>query len=149
MCYRALGACYNARGDYNQGISYQLRAAELFRTYSQYSYYNEIALIWGTYAEWGNGARALPYLQQAVRWPGTNPINWAYLNRNIAGVYHRQGRYPEALRYTAIALRPRTPRDTVAAADQVLGLVQQSAVLLALGQVAAVPSLLHRAQHLA
>lgn len=149
MCYRALGAYHNAQGDYNQGISYQLRAAELFRTYSQYSYYNEVAIIGGTYAEWGNGARALPYLQQAVRWPGTSPINWAYLNRNIAGVYQRQGRYPDALRYAAVALRPRMPRDTVAAADQALGLVQQSAVLLALNRVAAVPSLLQRAQRLA
>ncbi|WP_051718343.1 ATP-binding protein [Hymenobacter sp. IS2118] len=149
MCYRALGAHYSARGDYNQGISYQLRAAELFRTYSNYWYYNEIGLIGGTYAEWGNGARALPYLQQAVRWPGTGPSNWAYLNRKIVGVYQRQGRYPEALRYTAIALRPRTPTDTVAAADQALGLVQQSAVLLALGRVAAVAPLLQRAQHLA
>ena len=149
MCYRALGAYYNAQGDYNQGISCQLRAAELFRTYSDYSYYNEIAVIGGTYAEWGNGARALPYLQQAVRWPGTSPINWAYLNRNIATVYQRQGRYPAALRYTAIALRPRTPGDTVVAADQALGLVQQSAVLLALGRLATIAPLLTRAQHLA
>jgi signal transduction histidine kinase len=67
----------------------------------------------------------------------------------LPGVYQRQGRYPEALRYAAVALRPRTPRDTVAAADQALGLVQQSAGLLALNRVAAVPSLLQRAQRLA
>jgi signal transduction histidine kinase len=53
------------------------------------------------------------------------------------------------LRYAAVALRPRTPRDTVAAANQALGLVQQSAVLLALNRVVAVPSLLQRAQRLA
>ncbi|ALW86698.1 hypothetical protein AUC43_17395 [Hymenobacter sedentarius] len=148
MCYRALAGYYVSRGDYNQAISYELRATELFRTFYNFWYYNEIYVIGANYASWGNSARALSYLQQGLNWPGILPSGWRFVNRNIAGIYFRQGRYPLALRYATLALRPRTPSDTLLAAELALGLVQRSAVLLALGRVGEVPPLLQHAQHL-
>ena len=149
VCYRAFGGYYQSRGDYNQAISYELRAAELFRTFSNFRYYNEISVIGANYAAWGNSTRALPYLQQSASWSDTNPENGRFVNRNIASIYLQQGRYLLALRHATLALRPRTPTDTVSAAGLTCGLVQQSAVLLALGRVAEVPPLLRHAQHLA
>ncbi|MCC3154593.1 ATP-binding protein [Hymenobacter sp. BT770] len=147
-CHRGLGGYYLSRGDYNQAISHELRAVELFRTVSKYMYYNEMRVIGANYAAWGNGARALHYLQQGANWSGTPPSSERYVTRTIASIYLQQGRYPLALRYATQALRPRTPADTVSAADRAAGLVQQSAVLLALGRQGEVPALLQYAQHL-
>ncbi|HEX8326234.1 MAG TPA: ATP-binding protein [Hymenobacter sp.] len=147
-CYRVLGGYYGSQGDYNQGISYRLRATELYRNFSNFWHYNEIGVIGAQYADWGNSARALPYLQQAASWRGVRTGSWAFLNRSIASIYQRQGRYALALRYTTLALRPRTPSDTVAASEKAVGLVQQSAVLLALGRAAEARPLLQHAQHL-
>ena len=150
ICYRMLGRYYGALGDYNQGISQRLRAAELFRTCSTFRYYNEMGAIGMTYTEWGNHARALPYLKKALTMPGTPPVTfYRVMNRTISRAYLRLGHYPEALRYNARAQQPRRPNPTLPPYDRALGLVQQSAILLALGRPATVRPLLLEAQHLA
>jgi len=84
ICYRMLGRHYGALGDYNHGISQRLRAAELFRACSAFRYYNELRAIGMSYTEWGNHARALPFLQKALTMPGTPPITfYRVMNRTI------------------------------------------------------------------
>jgi len=150
FCYRALGNYYLSQGDANRGISMRLRAAELFRTFSKVRYYNEIGVIGVSYADWGNSARALPYLRQAAAWPGLVTANWRYINRSIAAIYLQQGHYALALHYDSLVLRPRQPAErAIMPYDRALGLVQLSATLLALGQASTVRPLLQQAQHLA
>jgi two-component system NtrC family sensor kinase len=150
ICYRMLGRYYGALGDYNQAISQRLRAAELFRTCSTFRYYNEMGAIGMTYTEWGNHARALPYLKKALTMPGTQPVTfYRVMNRTISRAYLRLGSYPEALRYNALAQQPLRSNSTLPPYDRALGLVQQSAILLALGLPASVRPLLLRAQYLA
>jgi two-component system NtrC family sensor kinase len=148
-CYRALGNYYISQGDANQGISMRLHAAELFRTFSASRYYNELCVIGVSYVDWGNSAQALPYLRKAAAWPRLITVNWRYVNRNIAYIYAQQERYALALHYDSLALRPRkAPDGAVADYDRALGLVQQSATLLALGRAAAARPLVEQAQHL-
>ncbi|MGI4737440.1 MAG: ATP-binding protein [Janthinobacterium lividum] len=149
LCLRVLASTYEARGDYNQAISHRLRAAELFRTFWRVFYYAELGLIGADYAKWGNSARALPYLRQAVAGPGLSPGRWRFFTIITAGIYQRQGDYAQALRTSTQALRPRTPRDTISAFQQALGLVPQAAALLALGRTAEAEPRLRKAQHLA
>ena len=147
ICYHILAGYYRSLGDYNQGISMGLRAAELYRTFNTKFYYTALSFIGGSYADWGNDARALPYLQKAVAWPRIVPYNWQMLNRNLSGIYLRQGHYAQALHYAARALRPRVPTDPpLSAYDNAMGWLRQSQALLALGRTAAVLPLLRQAQ---
>ena len=149
ICYRMLGNYYGALGDYNQAISQRMRAAELFRTCSAFRYYNELGAIGIMYTEWGNHARALPYLQKALTLPGFAPETYyAAMNHALARAYFKLGRYAEARRCNARTLRPHRPTATVAPYDRALGLVQESAILLALGHPAAAQPLLVAGQHL-
>ncbi|MBG8554193.1 hybrid sensor histidine kinase/response regulator transcription factor [Hymenobacter guriensis] len=149
ICYRMLGNYYGALGDYNQAISQRMRAAELFRTCSAFRYYNELGAIGITYTEWGNHARALPFLQKALTMPGFAPETYyAAINHALARAYFKLGRYKAARRCNARILRPHRPAATVAPYDRALGLVQESAILLALGRPAAAHPLLVAGQHL-
>ena len=149
ICYRMLGNYYGARGDYNQAISQRMHAAELFRTCSAFRYCNELGAIGIMYTEWGNHARALPFLQQALALRGSAPETYyAAMNHALARATFQLGRYAEARRYNARTLRPHFAGARVGAYDRALGLVQESAILLALGRPAAARSLLVAGQHL-
>ncbi|MCC2544889.1 response regulator [Hymenobacter sp. BT175] len=149
ICYRMLGSYYGARGDYNQAISQRMRAAELFRTCSTFRYYNELGAIGIMYNEWGNHARALPFLQKALTLPGFAPETYyAAMNHALARAYFKLGRFADAQRYNARTLRPHRPTGTVTPYDRALGLVQESAILLALGRPDAARPLLVAGQHL-
>ena len=149
ICYRMLGSYYGAQGNYNQAISQRLHAAELFRTCSAFRYYNELGAIGIMYTEWGNHARALPFLHQALTLPGFAPETYyAAMNHSLARAYFKLGRYVEAQRYNARTLRPHRSTATVAPYDRALGLVQASAIELALGRPAAARPLLVAGQHL-
>lgn len=150
ICYRMLGTYYGgALGDYNQAISQRMRAAELFRTCSAFRYYNELGAIGIMYTEWGNHARALPFLQKALTLPGFAPETYyAAMNHSLARAYFKLGRYADARRCNARTLRPHRPPATVAAYNRALGLVQESAILLALGRPVAARPLLEAGQRL-
>jgi len=70
------------------------------------------------------------------------------MNHALARAYFKLGRYAEARRCNVRTLRPHRPTATVAPYDRALGLVQESAILLALGRLAAARPLLVGGQHL-
>jgi class 3 adenylate cyclase len=63
VCYHAISGYYYHKADYNNTISYLLKAAEIFKTYSPRSYANEIAVTGSCYYDWGNYERAKYFLQ--------------------------------------------------------------------------------------
>ena len=155
-CHHGLGGYYAYRGDFNESIGHYLRAADLFRGFDRFYYYNEIAVVGATYAEWGNPAKALPYLQQAQRAPRRLQMaNAEFLSRAVAQVRLKQHDYPAALQAAEQALRPPTGRPGLPATRpyvqfmRVHGLVLKSAVLLAQGRAAEAGPLLRLAQPLA
>ena len=155
-CYHGLGGYYAYRGDFNQSIGHYLRAADLYRGFDRRYYYNEIAVVGDTYADWGNPAKALPYLRQAQRAPRRfQGVNAGFLSRAVAQLRLGQHDYPAALQAAEQALRPPAGRPgfPVPRADaqfeQAYGLVLKSAVLLAQGRAAEAGPLLRLAQPLA
>ncbi|ALW84976.1 hypothetical protein AUC43_07650 [Hymenobacter sedentarius] len=158
-CYRALGGYYVRRGDYNQGISYYLRAADQARAYNRYHQFNDLGVAGSYYADWGNPAKALHFLRQRVVLQHALPRRDgfdrnAYPNWAIAQAYRQLGNYPAALRHANLSLVG-TPTDTTRSYAygvprvQAYGQVVKSAVLLDMGRVAEAGPLLARAQHLA
>ncbi|MCC3154595.1 ATP-binding protein [Hymenobacter sp. BT770] len=158
-CYRALGGTYVRQGDYNQGISYILRAADQGCAYNRYRQFNELGVAGTYYADWGNPTKALHFLRQRVALqqalPHLDGHDWnAYPNWAIAQAYRQLGDYPAALRHASLSLVG-APTDTTRSYAyevprvQAYGRVVKSAVLLDLGRVAEAGPLLARAQHLA
>ncbi len=155
-CHHGLGGYYSYRGDFNQSIGHYLQAADLYRGFDRFYYYNEIAVVGDTYADWGNPVKALPYLRQAQRAPRRfQGSNAEFLSRAVAQLRLGQHDYPAALQAAEQALRPPAGRPgfPVARADaqfeQAYGLVLKSAVLLAQGRAAEAGPLLRLAQPLA
>ncbi|MCC3155209.1 ATP-binding protein [Hymenobacter sp. BT770] len=157
--YHLLGAPFVQRGDYNQAIGHYLRSADLYRTFRRTAQVNELKVVGAQYAEWGNPAKALVYLQQSLAVGATLPARTgadfdAYTYRNMAQAYRQLGNYPAALRHADLALAG-NPADTTrryafqVPIDQAYGLVTKSAVLLDLRRAADVAPLLARAQQLA
>ena len=158
-CHFILGSPSVIQGDYNQGISHYLRSADLARAYNRYSQANQLKVVGYYYAEWGNPAKALHFLRQALAVEAALPrragydLN-AYTYWGMAQAYRQLRNYPAALRYATLALAG-NPADTTrryaagVPANQAYGLVVKSAVLLDMGHGAEAGPLLARAQHLA
>ena len=148
-CLHGLGGYYSIGGDYNQAISCYLRAAELARRYNRRFYYNELVVTGAAYAEWGNPAKALHYLNQAlaiVRGRGRGQdYRAAFLYRTLAELRLREGQLPAARRALEQARAAANP----VFGDRAYNLLTEAALALAEQRPGAeVRSLLARAQHL-
>jgi class 3 adenylate cyclase/tetratricopeptide (TPR) repeat protein len=64
ICYHGIASYYFHKADYNNAISYILKAAEVFQSFSPMGYANEIAVAGYYYYNWGNYERAQYYLQR-------------------------------------------------------------------------------------
>ena len=158
-CHFLLGHPFVIQGDYNQGISHYLRSADLTSAYNRYSQENQLKVVGTYYAEWGNPAKALHYLRQALAVRATLPRRDGFDTKpytywGIAQAYRQLHNYPAALRYANLSLAG-NPVDTTRSYtdgvpfNQAYGLVVKSAVLLDMRRVAEAGPLLARAQHLA
>ncbi|RSK44261.1 ATP-binding protein [Hymenobacter perfusus] len=150
-CYLTLGGSYRHRGDYNQAISYYLRAADLFGTFNHRLHAAELMVAGNTYAEWGNPGKALQYLKQAVE---TNEryhikgIAQFYSKLAIARLYLQAGDVAAAQLYTNKAFATAREAGTNKPSYTAYALILQSQVLLAQRRAAAALPLLTRAQQL-
>jgi two-component system NtrC family sensor kinase len=159
VCHHVLGRPFVDQSDYNQGISHYLRAADLYRTFDRYHQENELKVVGYFYAEWGNPAKALHFLRQALAVGATLPRRDgfdkdSYTYWGMAQAYRQLRNYPAALRAANQSLAG-VPTDTtrsyaaLAPQNKAYGLVVKSAVLLDMRRVAEAGALLTRAQQLA
>ncbi len=65
-CYHGIAGYYFYKADYNNAISYYLRAAAIYKTFFPFYYNNEIGVIGSSYAKWGNDEKANYYLKIAL-----------------------------------------------------------------------------------
>ncbi|MCC3154228.1 ATP-binding protein [Hymenobacter sp. BT770] len=158
-CHVKIGGYYLRKGDYNQGISHYLRAAELEHTFNRFQEENELKVAGSYYAEWGNSALALHYLRQALHVHEGLPrqdklLAVGYTYRGMAQAYRQLGNPAAALRYANLALVSLPANDTVAARkewnllERACGLVLKSEVLLDARRGAKAGPLLAQAQRL-
>ncbi len=62
-CYHAIAGYYAYKSNYNIAISYYLKSAEIYQSFSLYGYYYELSAAGTYYYIWGNYDRAKYYLQ--------------------------------------------------------------------------------------
>ena len=148
-CLLALGGYCFSRGDYNQALSYILQEVPLYRSFHRLAYYTQQASVGSRYADWGNTAKALHYLQPAaagLRQCGGDPF-LPYIA--MAKAYVQRHDYPAALGTLGQALRPSKRNVTRPGEKKASVFTLRGAVLLAQGRPQQAYPLLAAAQHLA
>jgi two-component system NtrC family sensor kinase len=148
-CHQVLGGYYMYRGDYNQALSHYLQDVALYRSFHRAYSYRQLLPVSSLYAEWGNPAKALQYIQQAVVGLRRQRGDCFYAYKTMAEVYMQQRDYPAALRALDQALVPPKHTSYPLATKQVCVATLRAAVLLAQGHLTRVRPLLQTAQHLA
>ena len=148
-CHQGLGAYYMYRGDYNQALSHYLQDAVLYRAFYRPYAYRQLLPVSSLYAEWGNTAKALQYLRQAVAGLRRQRGDSYYAYKTMAEVYLQRRDYPAALRALDSALVPPAHESYLPITKKAYVATLRGAVLLAQGHVTLVRPLLQTAQHLA
>jgi two-component system, NtrC family, sensor kinase len=64
--YHGIAGYFTYTADYNQAISYYLKAAEVFKKFYPYWHHNAMGIVGIYYAEWGNYSKALDYINYAL-----------------------------------------------------------------------------------
>ncbi|WP_226915590.1 ATP-binding protein [Hymenobacter siberiensis] len=150
-CQISLDRYFFFRGDYNQAISHSLQAAELYRTFDRIAYYSPLMITGARYVRWGNPAKALSYLQLALRAPRRGRFQ-VFIYQTIAQLRLQQHDYPAALNAVDQSLRVVDEEQRAGLPprryQKPQGLVLKSAVLLALKRPAEAGRLLQQAQEL-
>lgn len=150
-CYLVLGGSYRHLGDFNQAISCYLHAADLFRHFDRRLYANELMVAGSTYAEWGNHAKAIHYLQQAnqlLNQYQLKGLQETYILNALSRLHRQLGQPTHALRYAGLALQVARQDSANRPTYTAYALVLKSAVLLQQGQLAQAYPLLRRSQQL-
>ena len=130
-CYHGIGGYYTFKADYNQSISNYLRAAEIFKTFSQTQYYNSISVVAVRYGDWGNIERSLYYSNITKKIAAELDTTLSgYHNWSLSKTMLRQNKFAEALDYAQ--------KVELAIPDQTnifyaIGLVQKSLIYTQMG----------------
>ena len=150
-CYLSQGAYYRRTGDYNRAINSSLRAADMAQQFSRILYINELLVTGAIYADWGNSARAVQFLNQARALPEFRRVqgqNRVFTFLALSKLFLQERQYQQALQAADSALAARVAEANERGMTQAHGLVQKAAVLLQMKREAAAGQLLARAQRL-
>ncbi|WP_226163249.1 ATP-binding protein [Hymenobacter terricola] len=150
-CYVSQGGYYRRTGDYNRTLNALLRAADLVQGFDHRLYVRELLVAGDVYADWGNRAKAVHYLRLAQGLPEFRRLQGlerVFTFLALSRLYTEGGNYPAALRQADSALVARVADPYEQQVGRAYGLVQKSAVLLRMRQVAPVGPLLKRAQQM-
>jgi signal transduction histidine kinase len=151
-CYLVLGGSYRHLSDFNQAISCFLHAADLFRHFDRRLYANELMVAGNTYAEWGNHAKAIYYLEKAgqlLRHYQFKGLQEVYILNALSRLYRQLGQPTQALRYAELALQAARHDSTNRPTYTAYALLLKGAALLQQGRPAQAYPLLLRSQQLA
>lgn len=98
-CYHSIAGYFAYKAKYNMAISYYLRAAEVYKTFSLYGYYYEFSAIGTYYYLWGNYDKSKEYLQASYDWflKAGSRENVMGINVGLALVAKKKKNYQEAL----------------------------------------------------
>jgi two-component system NtrC family sensor kinase len=150
-CYVSQGGYYRRMGDYNRTLNSVLRAADLVRAYDRPLYVRELLVAGAVYADWGNRAKAVQYLGQALRLPEFRRIQGmerVFTFLALSRLY-AEGEHPTtALRMVDSVLTTRDGDAAERQLSQAYALVQKGRVLLQMQRVGPAGQLLARAQQL-
>jgi class 3 adenylate cyclase len=100
VCYHSIAGYYALKADYNNAISYYLKAAEVFKPYSPLAYANDIAVVGTNYYIWGNYQKAKYYLQKGYELNIKCGL-WStamYAKKNLALIDKKKKDYKGALK---------------------------------------------------
>jgi two-component system, NtrC family, sensor kinase len=150
-CYHGIGGYYVFMANYNLTISYYLRAADVFRKFYPYWFYNENGIIGIYYAEWGNVEKGLEYLNYALpllqKWQKESPFSEqtaGYYIAAMAKITLQKGDLTSAGRY-ADSLLQDNPDSTNRFHS--IGLMVKGSVLTKQGRFRDAEALLLKAKH--
>lgn len=114
-CYHGIAGHYLSEGLYENAIENYLKAAEVARGPWPREYVNELAVVGGCYADWGNPEKAKEYLLEAKKL-ATALKGWSNLNyclRHLAELSEASSEYAQAQQYAAEGLEiARREKDT-------------------------------------
>ena len=106
--YHGIGGYFAYTADYNQAISYYLKAAEVFKNFYPYWHYNAMGIVGIYYAEWGNYSKAIDYLNYALphikATKGVLETADGYYEFQLAKIKFTLGQYNEVLKHAHILI---------------------------------------------
>jgi len=144
-CYHGLGGCYVFKGDYNHAISYYLQAAELYREFDAFLYYNALSVVGGVYGRWENYDKAELYLRQALGDP--SPERRVHVYQNLAAISLHRRNYVSAAQAADQALK-NAELSAEVSLQKPMALALKATVLVAQHRLVEASQLLPQAQHL-
>ncbi|MEL5992768.1 ATP-binding protein [Hymenobacter segetis] len=150
-CYVSEGGYYRRMGDYNRTLNSVLRAADLVRAYDRPLYVRELLVAGDVYADWGNRAKAVQYLGQALRLPEFRRIQGlerVFTFLALSRLYAEGDHPTTALHMVDSVLTARGGDAAERKLSQAYALVQKGRVLLQMQRVGPAGQLLERAQQL-
>ncbi|MBR7210503.1 hypothetical protein KB206_17870 [Microvirga sp. STS02] len=150
-CYVSQGGYYRRMGDYNRTLNSALRAADLVRTYDRPLYVRELLVAGAVYADWGNRAKAVQYLGQALRLPAFRRVQGmerVFTFLALSRLYAEGDHPTTALRMVDSVLATRGGDAAERKLSRAYALVQKGRVLLQMQRVGPAGELLKRAQQL-
>jgi len=99
-CYHAIAGSFTYIGDYNKAINYYLKAGDIYKTYSQGGYLNEILAAGWYYYFWGNFDKALQYINLFISLNGSTNSRWENVCEGeiiLSKIYNERKQYQKAI----------------------------------------------------
>jgi tetratricopeptide (TPR) repeat protein len=99
-CYHAIAGSYTYMGDYNKAISNYLKAGDIYKTYSQNGYLNEILAAGWFYYYWGNYDKALQYINLFISLNGSSNSRWENVCEGeiiLSKIYNERKQHQKAI----------------------------------------------------
>jgi len=99
-CYHAIAGSFTYMGDYNKAISNYLKAGDIYKSYSQNGYLNEMLAAGWFYYFWGNNDKALQYINLFISLNGSTNSRWENVCEGeiiLSKIYNERKQYQEAI----------------------------------------------------
>ena len=99
-CYHSIAGSYTYIGDYNKAISNYLKAGDIYKSYSQGGYRNEILAAGWYYYFWGNYDKAMEYINLAISLNGDRNTRWSNVCEGeilLSSIYKGRKQYQAAI----------------------------------------------------